>query len=92
VGAPRTLGLRGVVLWGSAKDVNSKEKCKRLQGFVEDTLGPVVHHVKNAPIADIEKRLTGRKKRANLPDNFWATYFLDPIVKILRRQKITNKT
>jgi Hyaluronidase len=90
IGASRTLGLRGAILWGSAKDVNNKEKCLRLQSYMEQTLGPVVHHVKTAPVTEIEKRLTGRKRRANLPDNFWATYFLEPITKILRRQSIRN--
>ncbi|CAB3380630.1 Hypothetical predicted protein [Cloeon dipterum] len=92
IGGPRTLGLKGVVLWGSAKDVNSKEKCLKLQKYVEQTLGPAVQHIRTASVAELEKRLTGKKlKRSNLPEGFWTNYFLDPIVKILRRRTIRNK-
>lgn len=34
--------LNGAVIWGSSNDVNSQEKCKALEKYVESVLGPLV--------------------------------------------------
>lgn len=40
------LGADGVIIWGSSEDTNSEEKCKDLQQYVKDVLGPAIKRIK----------------------------------------------
>ncbi|XP_063219766.1 hyaluronidase-like [Bacillus rossius redtenbacheri] len=42
----KSMGRGGAVIWGSAKDVNTREKCESLAHYVEQVLGPTVRHVR----------------------------------------------
>ncbi|XP_050450182.1 hyaluronidase-like isoform X1 [Cataglyphis hispanica] len=40
------LGADGIIIWGSSEDTNSEEKCKDLQQYVKDVLGPAIKRIK----------------------------------------------
>jgi hypothetical protein len=82
LGTPRTLGMRGGILWGSSKDVSNKDKCQRLRTYVHETLGPTIQYIRDTPLSQLEDRVEGR--RSHSKRSFWTTYFLDPIASILK--------
>ncbi|KAF4525057.1 hypothetical protein B566_EDAN001971 [Ephemera danica] len=92
IGTPRAMGLRGAVLWGSSKDLSSKDRCQRFRNYVDDILGPTVRNIRDSSITDLENRLEGRStQRQELlitpSRGFWATHFLEPITAILQSRR-----
>lgn len=41
-----SLGANGMIIWGSSEDTNTEEKCKNLQQYVKDVLGPAIKRIK----------------------------------------------
>ncbi|XP_012527752.2 hyaluronidase [Monomorium pharaonis] len=41
-----SLGADGLIIWGSSEDTNTEQKCKDLQRYVRETLGPAIKRIK----------------------------------------------
>lgn len=41
----KDMQLNGAIIWGSSKDLNSKEKCDALADYVDNELGPLVKNL-----------------------------------------------
>ncbi|KAL1115633.1 hypothetical protein AAG570_005923 [Ranatra chinensis] len=45
---PRKYGADGVIIWGSTKDVNTRQKCSQLLNYLRTVIGPAVRHLNTA--------------------------------------------
>ncbi|XP_078696460.1 hyaluronidase-1-like [Branchiostoma floridae x Branchiostoma belcheri] len=45
IGQTANLGADGIVIWGSDLDTKTKEKCLKLQSYLQTTLGPFIFNV-----------------------------------------------
>nr|CAD7193756.1 unnamed protein product [Timema douglasi] len=43
----------GAIIWGSANDVDTKEKCEELEKYLDNILGPIVKYVSEKPDKDL---------------------------------------
>lgn len=44
------LGADGLIIWGSSDDINTKEKCLRLNEYLANVLGPIVTGIRRAAV------------------------------------------
>nr|CAD7603403.1 unnamed protein product [Timema genevievae] len=52
----------GAIIWGSANDVDTKEKCEELEKYLENILGPIVKYVSEKPDKDLFTNLNDKHK------------------------------
>ncbi|XP_066297469.1 hyaluronidase-1-like [Branchiostoma lanceolatum] len=48
IGQTANLGADGIVIWGSYLDTKTKEKCLKLQSYLQTTLGPYIFNITTA--------------------------------------------
>lgn len=50
---PKKEGAAGVIIWGASNDVNTEQKCRALNEYVETILGPTAQQVLKTPKEEI---------------------------------------
>lgn len=50
---PKKEGAAGVIIWGASNDVNTEQKCRALNEYIETVLGPTVQQVLKTPKEEI---------------------------------------
>ncbi|XP_042869403.1 hyaluronidase-like [Penaeus japonicus] len=66
LGYSRMVGLEGAVIWGSKRDVDTKEKCLAMKSYVETGLGPLVQYISNLPLSTITSVINSRRSLKKL--------------------------
>lgn len=61
LGYSRMLGLEGAVVWGSKRDVDTKEKCLAMKNYVETGLGPLVQYLSDLPLSTVRSVINSRR-------------------------------
>lgn len=73
IGQTAAVGFPGIVLWGRYVMANTREKCRSLQKYTVEVLGPTVAQVKKV----IENRVDRLAFDDNSPNEQWLSAILN---------------
>lgn len=76
---PKKEGAAGVIIWGSSNDVNTEKKCRAVQSYIQNVLGPVTEFVLQTPKEEMSAILTNnivdKPSTTDVGDNNSVDYF-----------------